>query len=87
VAARKASRPATDRSARRPRAVSQAGELRRSRKASLQTFALQYGGRERLGRIVCRGKFGFEAFDVNDVSLGILPNLNRAADAVDERAA
>jgi hypothetical protein len=45
-----------------------------------------YSGRVCLGRIVCRGKLGFEAFDADERSLGIFPNLKRAADAV-ERAA
>jgi hypothetical protein len=41
-----------------------------------------YSGRERLGRIVCRGKLGFEAFDAGERSLGVFPDLRRAADAV-----
>jgi hypothetical protein len=47
-----------------------------------------YNGRECIGRIVCRGKLGFEAFDASGRSLGIFPSLKRAADAVsDGRAA
>jgi hypothetical protein len=41
-----------------------------------------YSGRECIGRIVCRGKLGFEAYDSDERSLGIFPNLKRAADAV-----
>jgi hypothetical protein len=45
-----------------------------------------YSGRERLGRIVCRGKLGFEAFDADERSLGAFPDLKRAADAVERTA-
>jgi hypothetical protein len=45
-----------------------------------------YSGHECIGRIACRGKLGFEAFDADERPLGIFPNLKRAADAV-ERAA
>jgi hypothetical protein len=73
--------------ARGARRVDQLGQ-QIGRDASLTGPALQFvcSGRERLGRIVCRGKLGFEAFDADEHSLGIFPNLKRAADAV-ERAA
>jgi hypothetical protein len=46
-----------------------------------------YSGRERLGRIVCRGNLGFEAFDANDRSLGIFPDLKTAAAALPDGSA
>jgi hypothetical protein len=44
-----------------------------------------YSGRERLGRIVCRGKLGFEVYDADDHSLGIFPTVKAAADALSDR--
>lgn len=41
-----------------------------------------YDGRECRGFIFARGKFGFEAFDTDQRSLGIFPNQKGAADAI-----
>ena len=39
-------------------------------------------GRDCCGHILCRGKLGFEAFDRDDVSLGIYPDMPSAANAI-----
>ena len=41
-----------------------------------------YDGQRCLGHIVKRGKRGFEAFDLDDKSLGTFPTDHEAADAV-----
>jgi hypothetical protein len=41
-----------------------------------------YSGQRCLGHIVVRGKRGFEAFDIDDRSLGTYPTNREAADAV-----
>ena len=41
-------------------------------------------GRDCVGHIVCRGKLGFEAFDRDDVSLGIFRDMQSAANAIVE---
>ena len=41
-----------------------------------------YDGQRCLGNIVKRGKCGFEAFDLDDKSLGTFPTDHEAADAV-----
>ena len=51
---------------------------------SRQKTQAVYSGRECLGRIVCRGKLGFEAYDSAERSLGVFPDLKRAADAVSD---
>jgi hypothetical protein len=45
-----------------------------------------YEGRVRLGRIVGRGKLGFEAFDADDRSLGVYGSERSAADAISAAA-
>jgi hypothetical protein len=46
-----------------------------------------YDGRERIGYLLLRGKQGIEAFDANEVSLGLYPDVKTAADAVVSKAA
>jgi hypothetical protein len=41
-----------------------------------------YSGRDVLGFIVGRGPAGFEAFGIDDRSLGIFPTMQSAADAI-----
>jgi hypothetical protein len=41
-----------------------------------------YDGRICRGFVIARGKLGFEAFDVDQCSLGIFPNQKGAADAI-----
>ena len=41
-----------------------------------------YSGQRCLGHIIVRGKRGFEAFDLDDNSLGTSPTDHEAADAV-----
>jgi len=43
-------------------------------------------GRDCIGHIVCRGRAGFEAFDRDDVSLGIYPDMPSAANAITDAA-
>ena len=45
-----------------------------------------YDGQRCLGRILQRGKRGFEAFDAEDHSLGTFPTNQEAADAVTRAA-
>jgi hypothetical protein len=45
-----------------------------------------YSGRECLGHVLARGRFGFEGFDVNDKSVGIYRTRSEAIDAVKEAA-
>ncbi|MFZ1151423.1 MAG: hypothetical protein WAR76_17065 [Xanthobacteraceae bacterium] len=46
-----------------------------------------FDGRQCLGHILSRGRLGVEAFDRDDVSLGIFPNQKAAADAISEAVA
>ena len=46
-----------------------------------------YNGQVCLGHIVSRGKCGFEAYDTDDISLGIFPDQQTAAAAISRRAA
>jgi hypothetical protein len=57
----------------------QIGAEANPRKPELQAV---YDGRTRIGFIVNRGRAGFEAFDAGERSLGVFPDLRRAADAV-----
>jgi hypothetical protein len=43
---------------------------------------LLYDGQRCIGHIIARGKTGFEAFDVNDRSLGLYPSQREAAAAL-----
>jgi hypothetical protein len=45
-----------------------------------------YSGRECLGHVLARGRFGFEAFDLNDRSLGMFRTRAEAVDAVSSSA-
>jgi hypothetical protein len=45
-----------------------------------------YSGRECLGHVLARGKSGFQAFDVDDRSLGIYRTRSEAIAAVTEAA-
>jgi hypothetical protein len=45
-----------------------------------------YSGRECLGHVLARGKSGFQAFDVDDTSLGTFRTRSEAVDAVTEAA-
>jgi hypothetical protein len=45
-----------------------------------------YSGRECLGHVLTRGKSGFQAFDVDDRSLGMFRTRSEAVDAVTEAA-
>ena len=45
-----------------------------------------YDGQRCLGRILQRGKRGYEAFDADDNSLGTFPTDHEAADAVTHAA-
>jgi hypothetical protein len=45
-----------------------------------------YSGRTCIGHILNRGKLGFEAFDVNDTSLGIFTTTKLAADIISTTA-
>jgi hypothetical protein len=44
-------------------------------------------GQKCIGHIIARGKTGYEAFDVNDRSLGLYPSVKAAAAAVIAEAA
>jgi len=41
-----------------------------------------FDGRELRGFILARGRFGFEAFDAHEQSLGTFPNQRDAANAI-----
>ncbi len=43
-----------------------------------------FAGQRCIGFILNRGRDGFEAFDVNDRSLGVFPSVKAAAAAVSE---
>jgi hypothetical protein len=45
-----------------------------------------YDGQRCIGHLLLRGKLGVEAFDADNRSLGIYPDMKLAADAVCERA-
>jgi hypothetical protein len=45
-----------------------------------------YSGRECLGHVIARGKSGFQAFDVDDRSLGMFRTRAEAVVAVTEAA-
>jgi hypothetical protein len=45
-----------------------------------------YSGRECLGHVLARGRFGFEGFDVDDKSLGVFRSRADAVGAVTEAA-
>jgi hypothetical protein len=45
-----------------------------------------YDGQRCLGRILQRGKRGYEAFDADDNSLGIFSTTNEAANAITRAA-
>jgi hypothetical protein len=85
---RKAARPATAETVNGPRTSEHAAEPLEG-DATQNQPALQsvYDGRERVGHLLLRGKQGVEAFDANEVSLGIYPDLKTAADAVVSKAA
>jgi hypothetical protein len=53
---------------------------------AVSAIRVVYDGRQCLGHLLLRGKLGVEAFDRNDVSLGIYPDQRSAADAVSEAA-
>jgi hypothetical protein len=90
VARRKATRPAADRSASEPRGVARAGKHNavatpaQSEKQELRPTALRsvFNGRTCLGHILSRGPLGFEAFDRDDVSLGVFATAEAAAFAI-----
>jgi hypothetical protein len=44
-----------------------------------------YDGRERVGHLLLHGKQGVEAFDANEVSLGLYPDPKTAAAAISAR--
>jgi hypothetical protein len=54
--------------------------------ADKSTMLAVYSGQRCLGFILQRGQRGYEAFDVNDVSLGTFATDREAAIAVSERA-
>src|SRR6266436_1080816 len=58
----------------------------KSQKLAPLRFASVSSGRTCVGHIVARGRCGFEAFDVDDRSLGIFRDLPSAANTI-ERAA
>ena len=41
-----------------------------------------YDGQQCVGHVLSRGKAGFEAFDPNDISLGIFETQRQAANAL-----
>jgi hypothetical protein len=43
-----------------------------------------YDGRRHIGFLLLRGKAGVEAFNADDRTLGIYPNMKAAADAVSD---
>jgi hypothetical protein len=45
-------------------------------------FLSVYAGQTCLGHLLPRGRLGIEAYDRDDVSLGLFPNQKAAADAV-----
>ena len=47
-----------------------------------QPFVAVYAGQRCLGHVIMHPKQGFEAFDWNDVSVGIYPTQGQAADAL-----
>ena len=64
-------------------ASSPTGPTSKSQKFSLVSVT---SGRDCIGHIVCRGRAGFEAFDRDDVSLGIYPDMPSAANAITDAA-
>jgi len=78
----KAARPTSDK-ASKPRAVSTSAK--RNRHATPLDFAIQatavFDGQQCLGHVIVRGRDGFEAYDRDDQSIGMFPNM-KAADAV-----
>ena len=52
----------------------------------MQALAV-FDGRECIGHLLPRGKAGIEAYDRDDVSLGLFPNQKTAADAVSAKEA
>jgi hypothetical protein len=44
-----------------------------------------YDGRACLGHVLSRGKLGFEAFDLDEKSLGLFPTQRAAATAIMEQ--
>jgi hypothetical protein len=45
-----------------------------------------YDGRRCIGHIVCRGRANFEAFTLDDITLGSFSDAITAADAISEVA-
>jgi hypothetical protein len=45
-----------------------------------------YAGQTCLGHVMARGRFGFEAFDLNDRALGMFRTRAEAVDAVSSSA-
>lgn len=85
MAPRKARNLATAKANREAHVGSQAGKLK-SREATPAQIPMSmlaiYAGRTCLGHVILRGRSGVEAFDADDQSLGIYPNLKSAADAI-----
>jgi hypothetical protein len=44
-----------------------------------------YSGQTCVGHVINRGPKGFEAFDVDDRSIGVFPTLNEAASALEAK--
>jgi hypothetical protein len=86
----KARRPATAETVSEPHGSAKAGELKRPEATSphvaLSTLSV-YDGRCLLGTLRPRGKAGVAAFDVNDRSLGLFPDMKTAAAAIRARVA
>lgn len=77
---RKARKPAAAGAARGSRSA-RAGRLKQS-EAYTTNLLVVYSGRTCLGHILSRGREGYEAYDINDASLGIFSDQDAAADAV-----
>jgi hypothetical protein len=43
-----------------------------------------YNGTRCVGHVIARGKRGYEAFDVDDRSVGLFPTAQEAADALED---
>jgi hypothetical protein len=53
---------------------------------TLSTLSV-YDGRCHIGFLLLRGRAGVEAFDADDRSLGLFPDMKTAADAISTRVA
>jgi hypothetical protein len=84
----KARRPATANAVREPHGSAKAGELKRPEVSQTAMSMLAvYDGRTCIGHLLMRGKAGVEAFDADDRSLGLYPDLKAAAAAIRARVA